>query len=157
MAPRARRATPSLMTIASAATYLDALDERYAALHTAKEDAFWAAKMGLCADPQRAQSELDARDLALQQFLQASEQLSRLRELTPEDAEQRLRIEGWLRTFGAHTIDSERGAALAEQLAVDDGRLQVARGELKLGFEDPNGGFVPASSIALSHLVQNDV
>ena len=100
------------MTNVSAASYLDALDERYAALHTAKEDAFWSAKMGLGADAKRAQSELDARDLELQQFLQASDQLTRLRELHAEDDDQRLRIEGWLRTFGAHTIDSSRGAAL---------------------------------------------
>ncbi|HEY0468428.1 MAG TPA: hypothetical protein VGC79_29735, partial [Polyangiaceae bacterium] len=129
------------MTNVSAAIYLDALDERYAALHTAKEDAFWAAKMGLGADAQQAQSELDAHDLALQQFLQASDQLTRLRELQVENDEQRLRIEGWLRTFGAHTIDSPRGAALAEKLAADEGRLQVARGEMKLGFQDPKGSF----------------
>src|SRR3954465_15606151 len=110
MAPRARSATHSAMSNVSAASYLDALGERYAALHTAKEDAFWSAKMGLGADPTQAQSLLDSRDLALQQFLQASNQLSRLRELRPESDEQRLRIEGWLRTFGAHTIDSSRGA-----------------------------------------------
>jgi hypothetical protein len=144
------------MTNVSAASYLDALDERYAALHTAKEDAFWSAKMGLGADAKRAQSELDARDLELQQFLQASDQLTRLRELQAEDDDQRLRIEGWLRTFGSHTIDSSRGAALAEELAADEGRLQVARGEMKLGYDDPKAGFVPASSISLSHLVQND-
>jgi len=144
------------MTNVSAASYLDALDERYAALHTAKEDAFWSAKMGLGADAQQAQSELDSRDLELQQFLQASDQLTRLRELHAENDDQRLRIEGWLHTFGAHTIDSPRGAALAEELAADDGRLQVARGEMKLGFDDPKLGFVPASSISLSHLVQND-
>ncbi|HEY0463438.1 MAG TPA: M3 family metallopeptidase [Polyangiaceae bacterium] len=144
------------MTHASAASYLDALDERYAALHSAKEDAFWAAKMGLGADAQQAQTELDARDLALQQFLQASDQLTRLRELRAQNDDQRLRVEGWLRTFGAHTIDSPRGAALAQELAADDGRLQVARGEMKLGFEDPKGGFVAASSIALSHMLQND-
>ena len=144
------------MTNASAASYLDALDERYAALHTAKEDAFWSAKMGLSADAKQAQSELDARDLALQQFLQASQQLTQLRELHAENDEQRLRIDGWLRTFGAHTIDSPRGAILAEELAADEGRLQVARGEMKLGFEDAKRGFVPASSIALSHMLQND-
>ena len=144
------------MTQASAARYLDTLDEQYAALHTAKEDAFWIAKMGLEADVNQAQAELDARDLALQRFLQGAERLTGLRALRPENDEQRLRVEGWLRTFGAHTIDSPAGVALAEELAADEGRLQVARGEMKLGFEDPQRGFVPASSIALSHLVQND-
>ncbi|HKO50378.1 MAG TPA: M3 family metallopeptidase [Polyangiaceae bacterium] len=144
------------MTNATAASYLDALDERYAALHTAKEDAFWSAKMGLGADAARAQRELDARDLALQQFLQAADQLTRLRELRIENDAQRLRVEGWLRTFGAHTIDSSEGAVLAEELAADDGRLQVARAGMKLGFQDANGGFVAASSITLSHLLQND-
>jgi hypothetical protein len=144
------------MTNESAASYLDALDERYAALHTAKEDAFWRAKMGLGADPSQAQTELDVRDLALQQFLQASSQLAGVRVLQARNDEERVRIEGWLRTFGAHTIDSPAGAALAEELAADDGRLQVARGEMKLGFSDRQRGFVPASSVALSNMVQND-
>jgi hypothetical protein len=144
------------MTNSSAAAYLDTLDERYAALHTAKEDAFWAAKMGLGSDATGAQNELDARDLALQQFLQASDQLTRLRQLRAETDEQRVRIKGWLRTFAAHTIDSPQGAALAQELAADDGRLQVARGEMKLGYDDAQRGFVPASSITLSHLLQND-
>jgi peptidase M3-like protein len=156
MAPHRRRATTSAMTKAPATCYLDALDERYAALHTAKEDAFWSAKMGLSADASQAQVELDARDLALQQFLQESEQLTRLRELQAETDEQRLRIDGWLRTFSAHTIDSPQGAVLAEEIAAEEGRLQVARGEMKLGFHDPQRGFVPASSIALAHLLQND-
>ena len=73
------------MTNSSAAAYLDNLDERYAALHTAKEDAFWAAKMGLGSDATGAQNELDARDLALQQFLQASDQLTRLRAAARRD------------------------------------------------------------------------
>src|SRR3954463_9190035 len=106
MAPYTRRATPSLMTNTSAASYLDALDERYAALHTAKEDAFWSAKMGLGADPGQSQAELDARDLALQQFLQAPKQLTGIRELrsSAETDELRLRLDGWERTFAAHTI-----------------------------------------------------
>ena len=139
-------------------TYLDSLDERYAALHTAKEDAFWSAKMGLGADPERSQAELDARDLALQQFLQAPTQLTAVRGLlaSAQGDEERLRVEGWQRTFAAHTIDSSTGAALAEELAADDGRLQIKRGEMKLGFQDPAQGFVPASSVKLSNMIQND-
>ncbi|MES1178011.1 MAG: M3 family metallopeptidase [Myxococcales bacterium] len=146
------------MTTDRVATYLDSLDERYAALHTAKEDAFWSAKMGLGEDPGKSQAELDARDLALQQFLQDPRQLTGLRALLPSAAtdELRLRAEGWERTFAAHTIDSPAGAALAEELAADDGRLQIARGEMKLGFQDPAQGFVAASSVKLSNMIQND-
>ncbi len=149
------------MTTDRAASYLDSLDERYATLHTAKEDAFWSAKMGLGADPGQSQRELDARDLALSQFLQDPKQLSGVRELGSSLAgadigELRLRVEGWERTFAAHTIDSAAGAALAEELAADDGRLQIARGEMKLGFEDPAQGFVSASSVKLSNMIQND-
>jgi hypothetical protein len=140
------------------ATYLDALDERYAALHTAKEDAFWSAKMGLGVDPSKSQAQLDARDLALQQFLQDPQQLTRLRELMPnaQTGDLKLRAEGWDRTFAAHTIDSSAGAALAEELAADDGRLQIARGSMPLGFADPTQGFVAASSVKLSNMIQND-
>ncbi|MET0794998.1 MAG: hypothetical protein ABW061_25995, partial [Polyangiaceae bacterium] len=139
------------------ASYLDSLDERYAALHTAKEDAFWSAKMGLGADPGKSQAQLDARDLALQQFLQDPKQLSDVRELLPRAAGAlKLRAEGWERTFAAHTIDSAAGAALAEELAADDGRLQIARGEMKLGFDDPTQGFVAASSVKLSNMIHID-
>jgi len=146
------------MTTDQVATHLDALDERYVALHTAKEDAFWSAKMGLGPDPGKSQAELDARDLALQQFLQDPKQLLKLRDLLPSAAtvELRQRVEGWERTFAAHTIDSEAGAALAEELAADDGRLQIARGAMQLGFQDPAQGFVPASSVKLSNMIQND-
>src|SRR3954469_8992318 len=126
------------MSTEPVASSLDSLDERYAALHTAKEDAFWSAKMGLGKDPGQSQTELDARDLALQQFLQDPKQLTKVRALVQRaDCEDlRLRAEGWERTFAAHTIDSAQGATLAEALAADDGRLQVARGEMKLGFQD---------------------
>jgi len=146
------------MTSDRVATYLDALDQRYAALHTAKEDAFWSAKMGLGVDPGQSQAELDLRDLALQQFLQDPKQLAGVRELLEHarSGELNLRAEGWERTFAAHTIDSPAGAALAEELAVDDGRLQIARGEMKLGFEDPAQGFCAASSVKLSNMIQND-
>src|SRR3954470_15982906 len=146
------------MTTDQVATHLDALDERYVALHTAKEDAFWSAKMGLGPDPGKSQAELDARDLALQQFLQDPKQLLKLRDLLPSAAtvELRQRVEGWERTFAAHTIDSQAGAALAEELAADDGRLQIARGAMQLGFQDPAPGFVPASSVKLSNMIQND-
>lgn len=146
------------MTTDRVNAYLDSLDERYAALHTAKEDAFWSAKMGLGEDPSKSQAELDARDLALQQFLQNPQQLTGVRELLREApaGESRLRAEGWERTFAAHTIDSSAGAALAEELAADDGRLQVLRGEMKLGFDDPAQGFVAASSVKLSNMIQND-
>ena len=139
-------------------SYLDSLDERYAALHTAKEDAFWSAKMGLGVDPSKSQAELDARDLALQQFLQAPTQLTAVRQLLASAAsdEERQRIDGWERTFAAHTIDSSTGAALAEELAADDGRLQVSRGEMQLGFQDPAQGFVATSSVKLSNMIQND-
>jgi hypothetical protein len=142
------------MTSDRVATYLDSLDERYVALHTAKEDAFWSAKMGLGEDPTKSQVELDARDLAVQQFLQDPKQLAGLPELLPSAQTDalKLRAEGWERTFAAHTIDSSAGAALAEELAADDGRLQIARGEMKLGFEDPAQGFVAASSVKLSNM-----
>ena len=147
------------MTTDRVATYLDSLDERYAALHTAKEDAFWIAKMGLGANPGQSQAELDARDLALSQFLQDPQQLTGVRELLREatSGDLKQRTEGWERTFAAHTIDSSAGAALAEELAADDGRLQIARGEMKLGFDDPAQGFVAASSVKLSNMIQNDM
>ena len=49
------------MADAELLAHLDALDSAYAGLHTQKEDAFWFAKMGLGADGDQSQAELDTR------------------------------------------------------------------------------------------------
>jgi hypothetical protein len=136
------------------AAHLDELDSAYARLHTAKEDAFWFAKMGLGADGDRSQAALDEREIALQRFLSDPERLSRTRELASLGAadELGLRAQGWLRTLEAHAIPSAAARELLEELTSDEGRLESARREMPLGYYDA-GTFVRASSIELGNML----
>lgn len=145
------------MTPISTAHPLDELDEGYARLHTAKEDAFWRAKMGLGDDAREAHEELERREVALQRFLQAPEQLARARELlaTARDERERERAQGWVKTFESHVIDSAAARDLAEQITASEARLEHARGEMELGYREPSGAFVRASSVKLSSLLRS--
>jgi hypothetical protein len=79
-----------------ASTLAENLDSRYAALHTAKEDAFWTARMGLAEDAAAAQRELDRLDIELNAFLQDPTRLSEVRSAlaAASDPIVRTRLEG---------------------------------------------------------------
>ncbi len=145
------------MTHTAPAHPLDELDQGYARRHTAKEDAFWRAKMGLADDTRAAHEELERREVELQRFLQAPEQLAHARELlaqarTETECE---RARGWVRTFEAHVIDSAAARELAEQITAAEARLEHARGEMELGRREASGEFVRASSVKLSSLLRS--
>jgi hypothetical protein len=136
--------------------YLDELDSTYARLHTSKEDAFWTAKMGLGDDAGRSQSELDAREIELMRFLRDPARLQRTRELlvAARSEDERVRLGGWVKTFASNAIDSAEGRALAEEITADEGHLAVERGEMNLGYVDPETGFVRASSVKLATMLR---
>ncbi len=140
--------------------FLDDLDRTFEGLHTAKEDAFWAARMGLTDDPRTAQTELDAREIELSSFLQDPARLARIQGQLARAVElgeggptlQSLR--GWEATFRSHVIEGGSARALAEEIVADEGRLELARGGMPLGYQDPDRGFTPASSVRLSTLLR---
>jgi hypothetical protein len=137
---------------------LDGLDENFARLHTAKEDAFWRAKMGLGADAAESQAELDVREVELSRFLRDPKRLElarRLVERAPKGV-QLTRAQGWLRTFEAHVIAKQAARELAEELTIDEGRLELLRGEMTLGYVDPEQGSVAASAGKLSAMLRSD-
>ncbi len=145
------------MPASSTAHPLDELDQGYARLHTAKEDAFWRAKMGLEDDARAAHEELERREVSLQRFLQAPEQLARARELLAgaRDERERERAKGWVATFESHVIDSPAARELAEQITAAESRLEHARGAMELGYRGESGEFVRASSVKLSSLLRS--
>src|SRR5437870_3819872 len=98
------------------ARWLEQLDATFARLHTAKEDSFWTARMGLTRDAAAAQAELDARDIEMQRFLQDPRHLEHTRSMLPSAAagDEQTALRGWLATFESHVIDSAAGRALAE-------------------------------------------
>jgi hypothetical protein len=134
------------------------LDAEYARRHTAKEDAFWNARMGLADDARAAQVELDRLDVELQGFLQDPERLAEVRAAlrAPVDGATRVRLEGWQRTFESHVIESAQARELAAELVADEGQLEHARGAMELGFVDPERGFTRASSVKLAAMLRSD-
>ncbi len=133
----------------------DELDATYTRLHTVKEDAFWTARMGLGPDAAESQTALDVSDAELQRFLRDPGRLARTRELlaAATSDEERVRLQGWVAMFEAHTIADDAARALAEELALDEGRLELARGEMQLGYDDPEQGFVRAGVNKLRSLL----
>ncbi|HYE77902.1 MAG TPA: peptidase M3, partial [bacterium] len=150
--------------------FLADLNHEYVQLHVAKEDAFWAAYMGLTGDPVAARNDLAAREIALQRFLQSPEKLKAVREqlargeaclqaaVTAEcpTQEEVTALKGWLLTFESNVIDSPSARALTEEIIADEGELANARGSMRLGYQVPDDEFVEASSVKLAQMIRTD-
>jgi hypothetical protein len=159
-------------------TLVERLNHDYERLHTAKEDAFWAAYMGLTSDPAAARAELDRREIALRRFLQDPERLAVVaaaRAAAEGQGSDRAgapavqprgaaadatltSLRGWERTLAAHAIADGAARALGEAIVATEGALANARGAMALGYRDPGAGgaFVPASSVRLGAMVLSE-
>ena len=138
-------------------TLAERLNRDYLSLHIAKEEAFWSSYMGLAPDAAAARAALDEREIALSGWLQAPERLAEVRRALPDSrGDERVALEGWQNTFIAHGIDSAEGRALAAKIIEMEGALANARGAMKLGYVDPDTGFVAASSVRLGTMVRSD-
>jgi Peptidase family M3 len=151
------------MVCMTAADYLADLNRDYERLHTAKEDAFWTAYMGLSPDAAAARADYDRREIELKRFLQDPARLADVRaqreaaERGGEPAETLTSLRGWEATFGAHAIESADARALAEEIVAAEGALAGARGGMKLGFTDPaSKQFTPASSVRLGAMLLSE-
>ena len=134
------------------------LNRDYERLHTSKEDAFWTAYMGLAEDADEARADLSRKEIELQRWLQDPGRLRETRERlgAATDEETATILQGWLRTFLAHGIESEEGRALAAEIVEDEGRLARARGTMKLGYRDAAGDLVEAGVVKLSLMLHNE-
>ncbi|MEO6709471.1 MAG: M3 family metallopeptidase, partial [Planctomycetota bacterium] len=140
---------------------IEDLNQRYASLHTAKEDAFWVQKMGTAEDTALAQADFDGKEIELQRFLQDPLQITRVRAAleaasASANADEVLALEGWLATFEAHAIEGRDARALSEEIVAAEGRLAQARGALQLSYRDEHGKSQPASSVKLGALLRSD-
>lgn len=138
---------------------LTELKETFLALHTAKEDRFWIAKMGISDDPARAQRELGEAEIAMNAFLQDPERLRALRRLASGagGGDEFAVLRGWIALFAAHGVEDPDARALSKRIVDAEQELQVARGGMKLGLVDPqSGAFEAASSVKLGNLVRHD-
>jgi hypothetical protein len=157
-------------TQSSTREFVAQLNHGYERLHTAKEDAFWTAYMGLAADAPAARAALDRREIELSGFLRDPERLARVRaeieraeaaldgsdESAKPGEDDIVSLSGWLATFEAHVIDSKPARDLADQIVEAEGALANARGKLQLTYERAPGERVPASSIKLGTLLGSE-
>lgn len=134
---------------------LQELNEQYITLHSAKEEAFWAEKMGL---KESVPGDFEAKEIRLQAFITDATMLPKLRaelERDDLDQEERTGLEGWVRFFAANAIESEEAKALAAKIVAMEGELNRARGGMRLGYTDPDTGqFTPMNSAQLNLMVQ---
>jgi hypothetical protein len=133
------------------------LNREYLDRHIAKEEAFWASYMGLTKDATSARAALDEREIALSAWLQAPEKLGEVEaSMSAASGDERIALQGWRNTFIAHGIAKPEGRSLAAKIIEMEGALANARGAMKLGYADPDGGFVTASSVRLGTMVRTD-
>ena len=131
---------------------LQELNNRYITLHTAKEKAFWIEKMGLSG---HEDANFEEKEIALQEFCSSSENLRKVREELAADTNlsetEEVALQGWERFFSANQIEGEEAQKKAREIVALEGKLQRQRGNMELGYTDPDSGqFVEASSVALA-------
>ncbi len=138
-----------------ARTLLRDLNERFLRVHREKEDAFWAAKMGL---PGVDPAAFPAQEKAWHAFAADADSLPLLRRAAADpglDADTTLALQGWMRFFAAHAMENLEARALHQSMVDQETRLQAARSAMELGYRDPAAGaFTRASSVKLGLLVR---
>jgi len=115
------------------------LNREYLHLHQEKEELFWSTKMGL-AKEYEAFNEAEAR---LQAFRQDVNKLRQCRDLLASDAvepRQAETLRGWIKFFEANVIENPEAQRLADKLVTMESALAKARGEMDLGYADPDTG-----------------
>lgn len=129
------------------------LTRDYLKVHVAKEDAFWAAKMGLST---AVPGDAEKREIALKDFISDASWLPKLRtELERSDLEpaDRTALQGWIKFFEANAIESEDAKKVQRKIIELEGVLNRNRRTMELGYVDPDSGdFIP-KSVQILHLM----
>ncbi len=119
---------------------LQDLNARYLAAHVAKEDAFWAQKMGHHAYVEGTfeKAEIELRDLTSDDawLVKVRGELGR----GDLDKDDRVGLEGWKLFFEANVIEKDEAKRIANDLIVKEGALERSRAMMKLGYGDPKSG-----------------
>jgi hypothetical protein len=113
------------------------LNSSYLAAHVAKEDAFWAQKMGLRG---YVAGSFEKAEIELRHLTSDEDMLARVRrELERKDLpdDERVGLEGWRQFFEANVIEPDEAKRLAGDLIGKEGELERSRAAMKLGYVDP--------------------
>ena len=136
---------------------LSKLNHTYSTLHVAKEEAFWVDKMGL---PGKETVDFLGKEIALKEFSSSAENLAAVRaEMEREDLseEEQIGLKGWERYFSVNQIEGEEARGLFRELVEKEGALEKERGEMRLGYTDPESNeFIETSSVALSLKIRTE-
>lgn len=129
---------------------LKELNDQYMALHIEKEEAFWIEKMGLSG---KEHADSEAKEIALKDFSSSPENLAKVRASLAGNGiseTEQIGLRGWERFFSANQIEGDEAKQCYRDLVEMEGALERRRGEMALGYTDPESGeFVEASSVAL--------
>ncbi len=129
---------------------LNDINTSYMAIHVAKENAFWKAKMNLAGyvDGTFEQLEGEYRDYIsdASKLPDIEQELQR----TDISEEQRIGLEGWKKFFEVNSISDPKALKLVKELIALEGALETKRRDMNLGYIDPETGeFVATSSVKL--------
>lgn len=134
---------------------LSDLNRSYLNAHVAKEEAFWAHKMGLKA---YVPGSFEKSEVELRDFISDDHRLPQIREaLARKDlpADERVGLEGWKRFFEVNVIEKAEAKALQTRLIGMEGELERSRRAMKLGYQDPKtGARVNSDSMGLALLIR---
>ena len=139
-------------------TFLDDLNHAYERVHTAKEDAFWVALMGLDPDTDAARQRKQEAEVAWNRFLQDPDRLAAVEQALAEatDPEAVTALQGWRTTLRAHALASADARALHEDIVATEGSVAAARAGMDLGYTSPDGTFTKASSVKLGMMLKSE-
>jgi hypothetical protein len=118
-------------------SFFQDLNARYLAAHVAKEDAFWAQKMGL---ESYVEGTVERAENDLRHLTGDADMLARVRkELARGDLseEERVGLEGWTHFFEANVVEPDEAKRLASEIVTQEGELERSRASMKLGYDDP--------------------
>jgi len=136
---------------------LDDLNHRYLALHTAKENAFWAAKMALTGGDEHV---LEENEIRLKQFTTDGSWIPKLREALKQPGlsdREHVGLQGWLRYFEVNAVESAEALAVMNKIVGMEADLAAARTQMKLAYRDPKTGeSVRGSSVKLRLMVMTN-
>ena len=138
-------------------SFLDDLNHRYLDLHTAKENAFWATKMGLKGGDGNV---FEQNEIRLKEFTTDASWIPKVREALAQPGlseQERVGLQGWLRFFEVNAMESAEARAALNRIVGLEAELARARIQMKLGYVDPKSkALIPASSNKLRLMVMTD-
>ena len=145
----------------TATAYLNDLNQRYLAIHRAKEEFFWETYMGISDDHDGSTQ----AETAWNKFLSAAAQIAEVKRQIKQaeliaDSEEKQQtltgLNGWLATFQAHAIESEQSQQLKAELIKFEADLFEKKQNHVLTYVDEQGQQVEGSLPVLAAAVRTN-